>query len=122
MRDEKVAMQNKCTGFESNFGMSRRNFLNQFGLGVGGAALAQMVGADPLLGQEPDDQAKLAAGILQKLHHAPKAKRVIFLFQAGGPSQIDLFDYKPVLNEQHGQQLFLFRSSLFSDDRLVVLD
>ena len=38
-------------------------------------------------------------------HHTPKAKRVIFLFQAGAPSQLDLLDYRPVLNERHGEQL-----------------
>ena len=39
------------------------------------------------------------------LHHAPKAKRVIFLFQAGGPSQMDLYDHKPLLNEMQGKEL-----------------
>ena len=38
-------------------------------------------------------------------HFAPKARRVIFLFQSGGPSQQDLFDYKPLLNERHGEEL-----------------
>ncbi|MCH2207223.1 MAG: DUF1501 domain-containing protein [Lentisphaerales bacterium] len=41
-----------------------------------------------------------------KPHHEPKAKRVIYLFQAGGPSQIDLFDYKPKLKKLHGQDIF----------------
>lgn len=39
------------------------------------------------------------------LHHAPKAKRVIYLFQSGGPSQLETFDYKPLLNERNGEQL-----------------
>jgi hypothetical protein len=43
--------------------------------------------------------------VLPETHHAAKAKRVIFLFQSGGPSQIDLMDYKPHLNKVHGQQL-----------------
>jgi len=38
-------------------------------------------------------------------HFAPKAKRVIYLFQSGAPSQMDLFDYKPLLNKMHGQEL-----------------
>jgi len=50
-------------------------------------------------------QSSAAEGMLTDLHHTPKAKRVIFLFQAGGPSQLDLFDYKPLLNEKHGEQL-----------------
>ncbi len=44
-------------------------------------------------------------GVLSALHHAPKAKRVIFLFQSGAPSQLDLFDHKPLLNEKHGTEL-----------------
>ena len=43
--------------------------------------------------------------MLPRLHFAPKAKRVIYLFMSGGPSQIDLFDYKPKLKEHHGQEL-----------------
>ena len=39
-------------------------------------------------------------------HHAPKAKRVIYLFQAGGPAQVDLFDHKPALEKFHGQDIF----------------
>jgi len=39
------------------------------------------------------------------LHHAPKAKNIIYLFQSGGPSHLDLFDYKPELNKRHGQPM-----------------
>lgn len=77
--------------------MSRRRFLNQFGMGLGGMALGGLL-AD-------SSSAVASDGILKALHHAPRAKRVIFLFQSGGPSQIDLFDYKPVLNEKHGTEL-----------------
>ena len=103
-------MTQRCTGYESNFGQSRRSFLNRFATGFGGAALAQMLGPE-LMAQEAHENAaaenasKVAAGILKKLHHTPKAKRVIFLFQAGGPSQLDLFDHKPLLNEKQGEQL-----------------
>lgn len=77
--------------------MNRRVFLNQFGMGLGSIALTQMMGGE---------SARAAtASTLQQFHHRPKAKRVIFLFQSGGPSQIDLFDYKPVLNTKHGTQL-----------------
>ena len=44
-------------------------------------------------------------GVLKALHFAPKAKRVIYLFMSGGPSHIDLFDYKPKLRELHGTEL-----------------
>lgn len=88
---------NLCTGYESAEGISRRQLLNRFGMGLGGIALANMLQEQPT--------AEAAGGILSKLHFAPKAKRVIFLFQAGGPSQMDLFDYKPLLNEKHGTEL-----------------
>ena len=44
-------------------------------------------------------------GILDQPHFAPKAKRIIYLFMSGGPSQHDLFDYKPMLNKMNGQDL-----------------
>lgn len=81
---------------ELNHPTSRRQLLASFGLGLGGLAAAQMIASAD---QKPIDSA--TGG----LHHAAKAKRVIFLFQSGGPSQIDLFDHKPVLNEKHGEQL-----------------
>ncbi len=76
---------------------SRREFLGQLGMGLGGLALGQMLSAESM-GRE-------SSGALSMLHQAPKAKRVIFLFQSGAPSQMDLFDYKPLLNEMHGTEL-----------------
>ena len=84
----------RCTGFAPS--TSRRDFLSQFGLGIGAVALNQLIDPASSLANET---------ALDGLHFAPKAKRIIFLFQAGGPSQIDSFDYKPVLNERHGEQL-----------------
>ena len=84
-----------CTGTEAAFGMGRRQFLGQFGMGIGGLALAELMAGG----------SASAAGVLAGTHFAPKAKRVIYLFQSGGPSQMDLLDYKPLLNEKHGQQL-----------------
>ena len=46
-----------------------------------------------------------SGGVLKAFHVAPKAKRVIYLFMSGGPSQLDLFDYKPLLNQMNGQDL-----------------
>ena len=85
-----------CTGHQSPLGLSRRSFLNSFGMGLGGIALADLLQASDGGPQVP------TASFPQ---FPAKAKRVIFLFQAGGPSQMDLFDYKPRLNEEHGQQL-----------------
>ena len=75
-----------------NFRMNRRDFFGRFGLGLGGAALASLWNGE-------------ARGALPAPHFAPKAKRIIYLFMSGGPSQLDLFDHKPLLNERNGQDL-----------------
>tara|TARA_R110000850_G_scaffold14726_1_gene46666 strand:+ start:424 stop:1863 length:1440 start_codon:yes stop_codon:yes gene_type:complete len=84
----------RCTGFDSPIGLSRRQALAQFGGGLGSIALGGLVG---------NSQASISAP--RFLTGAPKAKRVIYLFQGGGPSQIDLFDHKPRLNEEQGKEL-----------------
>ncbi|MBL9116384.1 MAG: DUF1501 domain-containing protein [Verrucomicrobiaceae bacterium] len=71
--------------------VSRRTFLNRFGNGLGGVALANLL---------MKEQAPAA-----EFHHPAKAKRIIYLFMSGGPSHLDLFDYKPVLNQRHGEQI-----------------
>ncbi len=88
---------NFCTGPQPAFGLSRRQFLNRFGMGLGAVALADLLKAPP--------SASAAPGILPAPHFPPKAKRVIYLFQSGGPSQLETFDYKPLLNEKRGQPL-----------------
>ena len=86
-----------CTGNAPLLGVSRRQFLNRFGMGLGGIALADLMSADT---------ANAAPrGTLQKMHVPPKAKRIIYLFQAGAPPQMDLFDDKPLLNKLEGKQL-----------------
>ncbi len=84
-----------------NFGLTRRDFFARFGLGVGGAALSHLLAADAARAAP----ASPFKGVLDKSHHAPKAKRVISLVMAGGPSQLDLFDPKPKLAEMNGQDL-----------------
>lgn len=77
----------------------RRDFLRRSLTGMGSLALAELLAqsghaaeaVDPLLPRKP--------------HFAPKAKNVIFLFQEGAPSQMDLFDPKPALEKWHGQSL-----------------
>jgi hypothetical protein len=80
---------------------TRRHFFGQCGVGLGSMALASLLSAE---GQgavaKPDPQDPLAP---RAPHFTPKAKRVIFLFMAGGPSQLELFDYKPKLQELNGQ-------------------
>ena len=80
---------------------SRREFLWRFGGGFGGLALAQMLGAERLLGGE--SEISNFKSQIQLPHHPPRAKRVIQLFMNGGASQMDLFDYKPELAKRHGQ-------------------
>lgn len=86
-----------CTGHESPIGMSRRRWLNQFGMGLGSMALAGL--------SAESSTAAVTPAIANGLHHFGRAKRVIYLFQAGGPSQLELFDYKPTLNANHGIEL-----------------
>ena len=83
---------------------NRRHFLSTLSLGIGGAALASLLPGCSI-GPNPGAVGPAAGGLLQAGHLAPRAKRVIYLFQSGGPSQMDLFDYKPRLAELHGQEL-----------------
>ena len=78
---------------------TRRYFLGRAAAGVGTAALASLLNPG-LFGAEAAPADPLASlGTMPKLSHAPKAKRVIWLFMADGPSQLDLWDYKPKLGE-----------------------
>jgi len=79
--------------------ITRRHFLSSASLGLGGLALGT------LLPRESRAAAHAPGGILGAPHLPAKAKRVIYLFQSGGPAQQDLFDYKPLLNEKNGEQL-----------------
>ena len=86
----------------------RRQFFSQSAAGLGSIALASMLSADSQKtfgGLDSGVPGSGVPGVLTELHHKPTAKRVIYLFQSGGPSQLDLFDYKPILAEQHGQPL-----------------
>ena len=84
-----------------NFLYSRRRFLKKTSLGLGSIALANMLGPARLTA----DPVKSNSGILNGGHFPPKAKRIIYLFQSGGPSQIETFDYKPALENWHGQEI-----------------
>src|SRR5580704_13282948 len=74
--------------------MTRRHLLGRTATGLGGVALASLLRRD----------ASAETSTAQP-HHSAKAKRVIWLFQSGAPSQMDLFDYKPRLSEFHKQEL-----------------
>jgi hypothetical protein len=83
--------------------MTRRRFFGRAAAGIGGVALASLL--NERLFAAAVDPANAIGGALPGLHFAPKAKRVIYLFMSGGPSHIDLFDYKPQLRAHHGQEL-----------------
>ncbi len=81
--------------------LTRRALFGQAAAGIGGVALASLLGPD-LLGA--DVRARVG-GLPGFPNFAPKAKRVIYLLQNGAPSHVDLFDYKPKLKEWHGREI-----------------
>jgi hypothetical protein len=91
-----------CTGPESTHRLNRREMLGRFAYGLGGMALAEIL-ADP--SARARAAASSSSGVLREFHHQPKVRRVISLFQSGGPSHLETFDYKPLLNKMQGQDL-----------------
>jgi hypothetical protein len=88
-----------CTGPLPLSGLNRREFLGRFGMGLGTIALGNLLNPGRTLAAT-DPQ-----GVLRTPHFPSKVKRVIYLFMAGGPSQLETFDYKPILNQRQGQDL-----------------
>ena len=84
--------------FERDLIVTRRQFFGRTATGIGTAALSHLMHADGYSATQP-------IGLPGVPHFAPKAKRVIYMFQSGAPSQIDMFDYKPMLEKFHGQDL-----------------
>ena len=82
---------NPCRQYTANY--TRRDFLSRTSLGLGAVALGGLL----------NPGAAFAGG--DELHFPPKAKRIIYLFQNGGPSQIELLDHKPVLENRNGEEL-----------------
>ena len=85
---------------KNRFHITRRHFLGKMSLGLGSVALGSLLIPDLL--KSPEDNFPQLGGIP---HFAPKAKRVIYLFQNGAPSQLESFDYKPLLNKMTGEEL-----------------
>ncbi len=86
-----------CGNYEKQF--TRRDFLTKTSMGLGAFSVASML-----------DPSMMARSLMENTpglgpHFSPKAKRVIYLFQSGGPSQLDLFDYKPMLQKMNGEEL-----------------
>src|SRR6476659_2686238 len=79
--------------------ITRRHFFRQSGFGIGGVALSALLD-DRLFAQQPDGPFAPRAP-----HFAPKARNIIYLFMAGAPTQLDLFDNKPALQKHDGQEI-----------------
>ncbi len=80
---------------------TRREFLGKSVMGIGSVALASLLGG----GLSKISAAETPMGAVNPLHFAPKAKRVIHLYMAGGPSHLELLDYKPELAAMHGKPM-----------------
>ena len=102
-----------CNHDHDNSNYSRRDFLTKTTLGLGGLSLASMLQTENVFASNRL-QSALNQGRLP--HFVPKVKRVIYLFQSGAPSQLDLFDHKPLLNKMNGQEL---PESVFGGQRLT---
>lgn len=90
-----------CNHHKDNENYTRRDFLTKTTLGLGALSLGTLISPQNAFGQATF----LQESKLRLPHFVPKAKRVIYLFQSGAPSQLDLFDYKPELNKRNGQEL-----------------
>lgn len=86
---------------ENRLNVNRRHFLGKLGLGLGGVALGSLLAP----GVFRNTRGEVDALPLGFKHFASKAKRVIYLFQNGAPSQFESFDYKPILNKRFGEDL-----------------
>lgn len=84
---------------QNHLDLTRRHFFGRTATGIGGAALAS------LLPHAANADSTPLGGLPDIPHFAPKAKRVIYLFQNGAPTHVDLFDYKPRLQDLHGQPI-----------------
>ena len=80
--------------------LNRRTFLHRAAVGIGSLALGSLL--TRCASGDADASEALTAALP---HFAPKAKRVIYLFQSGAPSQLELFDWKPLLQKMNGQEL-----------------
>lgn len=88
-----------------NAAIQRRSFLNRSTVGIGSLALSQYLQPWQTVGQNAEIDSKPWAGIINPMHLQQKAKRVIYLCMAGGPSHLETLDYKPKLAEMDGKPM-----------------
>src|SRR5580704_15168994 len=92
--------------FENIARVNRRQLFGSAASGVGLAALASLFGADTAQGAGGGDAiSRGEAGLPGLPHYPPKAKRVVVLWQGGGPSHVDLFDPKPLMRTMAGKDI-----------------
>ena len=91
--------------FQNPLQQTRRHFFGRAASGIGTAALASLLSPQLFAAEKGADESKTVPGILDKPHFKPRAKRVIYLFMSGAPSQIDMWDYKPKLNDMFDKDL-----------------
>ncbi len=98
-------MEERLKDIQKN--ISRRSFFTKTSLGLGAIALGTLIGGTRVLGQKHHSilSNRLNGSIGSFPNFPPKAKRIVYLFMSGGPSQVDLFDYKPTLKSMHGKEL-----------------
>ncbi|MFM7974353.1 MAG: DUF1501 domain-containing protein, partial [Pirellula sp.] len=83
--------------------IGRRTFLQRPGISLGAMALGSMLSRGALA--SPADALEGSKGTIQPLHHVPKAKRIIWLYMAGGMTHLETFDHKPKLAQMHGKPM-----------------
>jgi hypothetical protein len=98
---------------------TRRHFFKDCSIGLGSMALASLLGNGNLFGAENQADPFGSPQTPRKPHFPAKAKSVIYLFMAGGPSQLELFDYKPKLQELNGQPI---PESFIKNKRFAFMD
>ena len=96
--------------------INRRHFFGRASTGIGVAALAELLNSGKARGESVERNA--AGGLVDLPHWTPKAKRVIYLFQSGGPAQMDLFDYKPQIQKYFGKEV---PKSVYPDERKTTM-
>ncbi|HYG78701.1 MAG TPA: DUF1501 domain-containing protein [Planctomycetota bacterium] len=92
------------TDFNQQLYLTRRTFLSRAATGIGSVALASLLNPKRAVADDKIQVDKWP-GVVRPLHHPAKAKRVIHLYMAGGPSHLETFDYKPKLAEMHGKPM-----------------
>jgi len=98
---------------------TRRHFFKGCSIGLGAMALGSLLDNNSLSGSEKQADSYGGPQVPRKPHFPAKAKSVVFLFMAGGPSQLELFDYKPKLQELNGQPI---PESFIKNKRFAFMD